>query len=417
MAVTFEKIQSAYAQMRSHLRPTPSRFSPLLSQQTHTHLILKFENLQRTGSFKDRGAWVKMESLCAQEKVQGVLAVSAGNHAQAVADQANQRQIPATLIMPSFAPQVKVDRTRQSGAEILLQGETLDDAIALGLALARDRGLTFIHPYDDEQIITGQGTVALELLQAHPDLEVLIVPVGGGGLLAGMAIAAKHLKPNLHLIGVETEQFPTLWQTLHQHPIRCGHSTLADGIAVKSPGHLTQPILEQWMDELVLVDETAIEAALLLLLDTEKTLVEGAGAVALAALFKLGKRLQGKDVGIILSGGNIDPLTLSAVIQRNLFRTARLVHLYVTLRDIPGSLAQVTQILAAQGANIMEVHHHREFSALALQTVELELVLLTRGHTHLASIQADLEAAHCQTRTQPIACQGLPPAPQILTAS
>lgn len=399
---SLKNIYQAAQIIRDRAADTPCRYSRQLSAMTGTNVILKLENLQFTGSFKERGALVKLLSLTNQQRKQGIIAMSAGNHAQAVAYQAQRLNIPTTIVMPCFTPNVKVERTRSFGAEIIFHGETLDDSIILGRQLAQERNLNIVHPYDDEQIIAGQGTVALEMLATHDDLEVLFVPVGGGGLIAGNAIAAKSLCPQIKIIGVQTKRFPSMLKALQGEPIVCGRATMAEGIAVKTPGQITLPIIRELVDDILLVDEEEIEEAVRLMLEKEKTLVEGAGAAGLAALIKYSDRFIGQKVGIIVSGGNIDLPILAEIVQRSMVRSGRLVKLDVEIRDMPGVLADVTRYIADTGANIVEVHHQREFSCLPLKSADLELVLMTRGLNHLQQIIEVLTKAGYKTRLQSI---------------
>lgn len=382
--------------IRGRAVDTPCTFSPKLSELSGADVYLKFENLQFTGSFKERGALVKLLSLSDPQREQGVIAMSAGNHAQAVAYHAQQLGIRAVIVMPRFTPNVKVERTRSFGAEVILHGESLDEAGALTQQLLQEQALCLVHPYDDAHIIAGQGTIALEMLTEHPDLEVLIVPVGGGGLISGNAIAARGLKPDVSVVGVQTVRFPSMRQALAGEAIRCGTSTIAEGIAVKQPGRRTSAIVRELVDDIVLVEEDEIEEAIQLLLHLEKTVVEGAGAAGLAALLVHRKRFDGRKIGIILSGGNIDLIILSSIIQRSLVRSGRLVRLHVEVRDVPGGLSGVTRLLAETDANIIEVHHQRAFSSLSLQSADVEFVLLTRGLEHLQQIINTLDTGGYQ---------------------
>ena len=321
--------------------------------------------------------------------------MSAGNHAQAVAYHAQRLGIPATIVMPRFTPNVKVEHTQAFGAEVILSGESLEDAGAFAHQIAGERGLCFIHPYDDPEVIRGQGTIALEVLAALPELDALVVPIGGGGLIAGSAVAAKGIRPQIEIIGVEASRFPAMRQALAGEPIECGDSkdsTIAEGIAVKQPGELAVPIVRELVSSIVLVDEFRIEEAVLLLLEIEKTVVEGAGAAALAALLAEPERFAGRRVGLILSGGNIDLLPLSSVMQRGLVRSGRLVRLRVEVRDAPGSLAQVACAIGEAGGNIIETYHKRAFTNLPLQSAEVEVVVQTRGAEHLREILEGLAA-------------------------
>ena len=393
MAVTARSVHAAAALLDGEVIDTPCLHSRTLSEITGAQVYFKFENLQFTASFKERGALVKLLSLTEAERAAGVLAVSAGNHAQGVAYHARRLGIRAVIVMPRHTPHVKVEHTRAFGGEVMLAGDSFDDAKAYGLALARERGLRLIHPYDDEQVISGQGTVALEMIAREPQLDILVVPVGGGGLLAGMAVAAKAAKPGIKLYGVESENFPSMYCALRAEAPTFAANTIAEGIAVKEPGSLTLPIVRELAEGVLLVGEGEIEHAIVLLLEIEKTVVEGAGAAGLAALLTHPGRFRGKRVGIVLSGGNINPLMLSVIIERGMVRAGRLTRLAVELRDLPGALARVTACLAEANANIEEVHHQRAFTNLPLQTAEVEFVLQTRSREHVDEIIRLLGAA------------------------
>jgi threonine dehydratase len=386
-------IVEAAARLRGHVLHTPCVGSRTLSDITGSQVFLKFENQQFTASFKERGACNKLSQLDADEQRRGVIALSAGNHAQGVAYHAQRLGLRAVIVMPRFTPGVKVERTRGFGAEVVLHGDTLDEARAHAMALAAQQGLTFVHPYDDAQVAAGQGTVALEMLDDVPQLDALIVAVGGGGLIAGMATAAKALKPGIEIVGVQTSRFPAMVNAIKgtQHPQ--GGSSIAEGIAVGTPGQLPRAIIARLVDDLVLVEEGDIEQAIVMLLEIEKTLVEGAGAAGLAALLKYPERFRGKRVGLVLCGGNIDPLLLAAIIERGMVRAGRLARIRVSARDVPGSLARITATVAQAGANIDEVHHQRAFTTLSAQNVEVEVVIQTRGHAHVADVLTELRAA------------------------
>ena len=391
--IQLNDIQTAAARLQGQLLRTPCVASRTLSDITGAQVFLKFENLQFTASFKERGACNKLAQLSAEERQRGVIAMSAGNHAQGVAYHAQRLGLRAVIVMPRFTPGVKVERTRGFGAEIVLHGDTLDEARAHALALAEQQQLVFVHPYDDADIVAGQGTVALEMLQDVPDLDTLVVSVGGGGLIAGMATAAKAIKPDIEIIGVQTVRFPAMFNAIKgtHHPQ--GSSSIAEGIAVGTPGQIPLAIIARLVNDLVLVDEGDIEQAIVMLLEVEKTLVEGAGAAGLAALLKYPERFKGKKVGLVLSGGNIDPLLLAAIIERGMVRAGRLARIRVSARDIPGTLAKITTTVAEAGANINEVHHQRAFTTLAAQNVEVELVIQTRGPQHIAEVLAQLHQA------------------------
>lgn len=396
--ISAQDIQAAARTLEGSIINTPCPPSQTLSRIAGADLVLKFENLQITSSFKERGALIKLLSLTPDQRAAGVIAMSAGNHAQAVAYHAQRLDIPAVIVMPKFTPNVKVEHTREFGAEVILQGETLFETRQVTEQLVHERNLLLVHPYDDPMIITGQGTVALEMLTAHPDLEVLLVPIGGGGLIAGTAIAAGAFRPRPTIIGVQVARFPSMKQALRGEPIECGASTLAEGIAVKSPGRLTLPIIRDQVEDILLVDEEDVEEAVRLLLEVEKTVVEGAGAVGLAAVLKQPDRFAGRKVGLILSGGNIDLLILSSIIQRGLVHSGRLVQLRVQVRDVPGSLAAVSRVIADAEANVVEVHHQRAFTHVPLESAEVDLILQTRGIDHVRDVIERLTRAGYPTR-------------------
>ncbi len=391
-------IQQAAARVRGQVLETPCVESRTLSELTGAQVFLKFENLQFTASFKERGACNKLVQLTAEERARGVIAMSAGNHAQGVAYHAQRLGIPATIVMPSFTPGVKVARTRGFGAQVILHGATLEAAYTHAKTLADEKNLVFVHPYNDAAIMAGQGTAALEMLAQQPDLDALVVPVGGGGLIAGMATAAKAIKPDITVVGVQTRRFPAMVNLMQGTQLEQGVSTIAEGIAVGAPGALCVEAIRRNVDDFLLVDEGDIEQAIVLLLEIEKTLVEGAGAAALAALLRHPERLAGKKVGMVLSGGNIDPLLLAAIIERGMVRSGRLVRIVVSTRDVPGSLARITALVAECGANVDEVHHQRAFTLLAAQNVEIEMVLQTRGHEHVSELVERLRGAGLEVR-------------------
>lgn len=384
--IDLNDVLAAAQRINSHVLRTPCVASQTLSDITGAQVFLKFENLQFTASFKERGACNKLAQLSPAQSAQGVIAMSAGNHAQGVAYHAQRLGLRAVIVMPRFTPGVKVERTRGFGAEVILHGDSLEEARSHAFALAEERQLTFVHPYDDEAIIAGQGTVALEMLQDVPDLDTLIVAIGGGGLIGGMATVAKAMLPDIEVVGVQTSRFPAMFNAIEGTSFAQGTSTIAEGIAVGTPGILPMEIIRQRVDTLLLVDEGDIEQALVMLLEVEKTLVEGAGAVGLAALLKYPDRFKGKRVGLVLCGGNIDPLLLAAIIERGMVRAGRLARIRVGARDVPGSLARITATVADAGANIEEVHHQRAFTTLSAQNAEVELVVQTRGHAHVAEV-------------------------------
>jgi threonine dehydratase len=406
--VTAEDVRRAASRIAGAVVRTPCLVSQTLSEIAGVEVVLKFENLQFTASFKERGALNKLLLLGPDARARGVIAMSAGNHAQAVARHAGRLGIRATLVMPRYTPNVKVEQTRRFGAEVVLHGDELAQAAAHAETLARECGLAFVHPYDDPAVIAGQGTVALEMLEDHPDLAALLVPVGGGGLAAGCALAAHALSPALEVYGVEAARFPSMRQALAGEPIACGRDSVAEGIAVKQPGVLTRSVLARHARDILLVAEDDLEAAVLLLLEVEKTVAEGAGAAALAALLRERARFAGRKVGVVVSGGNIDPLLLASILLRGLARSGRLVRLRVVLPDRPGALADVTRLLADADANVVEVSHQRAFGGVPLREAEVELVLATRGREHVTELRRALDA-HGYRVTLPDA--ELPPRP------
>jgi len=393
--IDIASIQTAREHLRGQVLKTPFTLSRTLSDIFGAEIWLKFENLQFTASFKERGALNRMLSLSAEERAKGVIAVSAGNHAQGVAYHAQRMGVPAVIVMPRFTPTVKVANTRRFGAEVVLAGDTFDDAKAHGYELAQARGLIMIHPYDDEAVISGQGTVALEMLEDQPQLDMMVIAIGGGGLISGVATAAKALKPEI--VGVQTERFPSMYAAVKGMDMPQGQYTIAEGIAVKSPGALTQPIVAKLVDHIELVSESDIEHAIVVLLEIEKTVVEGAGAAGLAALLRAQEagsdRYKGKRIGLVLTGGNIDPLMLGELIERGMVRAGRLARIRVDLRDLPGALAHATKLIADAQANITEVHHQRAFTSLPVRNVEVDFVLQTRGPDHILEVIDVLNAA------------------------
>jgi threonine dehydratase len=399
MAVTIDDINQAAVSIKGEVENTPLAHSRTLSKLSGVDVYLKLENLQFTASFKERGALNKLLSLSAHERSRGIIAMSAGNHAQAVAFHAQRLEIPTVIVMPRFTPSVKVRHTRSYGAEVILHGDSLDEAASFALQLAEQRGLILVHPYDDEKVIAGQGTIALEMLAAQPQLDVLFIPIGGGGLIAGNAVAARALNPEIKIIGVEAKRYPSMLSAIQNKKVEFGVNTIADGIAVKQPGKLTVPMVKLYVDDIVLVDEEEIEEAVLLLLEVEKTLAEGSAAVGLAALIKHKEEFAGKKAGIIISGGNIDMPVLQSIIARGMVRSHRMTRIRVDLRDVPGTLASAAQCIEDSGANIVHVHHHRNFTELPLQIVEVEFILQTRGEEHVQEVIDRLQQNQFKVRS------------------
>lgn len=398
MPVTIDEIRAAAELIAGEVVRTPTVPAPSLSETYGAEVHLKLETLQRTGSFKDRGALVKLKSLSAAEAQRGVIAVSAGNHAQGVASHAQRLGIPATILMPEGTPFTKIRRTEAYGAEVVLHGDTLNAAEPYAHELADERGLTFVHPYDDERIIAGQGTVGLEMLDDVPELDVIVVPIGGGGIISGVATAAKALKPAIEILGVETEVYPSMYNAVHGIDDDFGGDTLADGIAVKSPGDLTRAIIERLVDDIVIVAEASIEAAVQTLLIDAKLLVEGAGATPLAALDENRERFAGKCVGLVACGANIDPRILSSILMRGMSRAGHLASLRVAITDQTGTLARVAKVIGDTGGNIVETHHQRLFARVPVKRAELDVLVETRDAEHADRIIERLGEAGFPTR-------------------
>src|SRR5262245_13021662 len=392
MTVTVADIDAARRAIAGQILRTPMLPAPRLSALTGAEVYVKYENLQVTNSFKERGALNKLASLTPKERGAGVIAMSAGNHAQAVAYHAARLSIPATIVMPVTTPIVKVEATQAHGATIVLEGETVAEAQTKAESLARERGLTWVHPYDDARVIAGQGTIACEMLEDVPDLEMLVIPIGGGGLIAGNAIAARALKPSIEVVGAEAAMYPSFWNVLSGEDRPCGGPTLAEGIAVKNVGKLTLPIVRELVSEIVLVDEESIERAVNAYLTLQKTMAEGAGAAGLAAMLLKPKRFRGRKVGLILCGGNIDPRILSTIVVRELERECRIASFRLSIPDRPGVLGQVATLFGDLGVNILEVDHHRRFLNVPAKGAKLDVTVETRGPAHSDEIFVRLKS-------------------------
>ena len=388
--VTIADIRAAAARVQPSIVHTPILLSRTLSQLTGATVYLKFENLQFTAAYKERGALNKLLQLTDDQKARGVIAASAGNHAQGLAYHAARLNIPATIVMPKHTPMVKVQQTAGHGATIILNGENVDDALAHARELAAERGLTIVHPFNDLQIIAGQGTVALEMLEAIPAIDMLIVPVGGGGLISGCATVAKAQERPVEVIGVEAELYPSMYNRLKGTALPCHGDTLAEGIAVKEPGSITSGIIADLVDDIVLVSERRLEEAVALLLQIEKTVVEGAGAAGLAAMLEHPERFAGRTVGIVLCGGNIDTRLLANVLLRDLARSGRLARLRIKLQDRPGALFNVARVFDQQQVNIIEVYHQRVFSTLPAKGLITDIECETRDRAHLDGLMEAL---------------------------
>lgn len=391
MTVQLKDIQAAAERIGSAVTNTRFEKSETLSSILSCEIFLKFENLQFTSSFKERGALNKLLQLNEDQKQAGVIAMSAGNHAKAVAYHGQRLGIPTTIVMPKNTPNVKVEDTKNFDANVILEGSSLDESAKHAHDLADNEGLTFIHPYDDEEIMAGQGTIALELLSANPDLESIVVPIGGGGLISGIAIAAKALKPDIKIIGVEVAGYPSVNNALNNEETPCGGTTIAEGIAVKQPGELTLAIIKELVDDIIVVTEEAIEDAIDLLLTIEKTVTEGAGAASLAAVMSQTETFKGQQTAVLLCGANIDSRILASVLMRRLVRKGRIVRYLIKISDSPGILSDVTQLIGALGGNILEVSHQRMFSSVPVKEADLYLTVETRDADQAKDILSSLK--------------------------
>ena len=392
MTITLADVEAARRTIAGRVVRTPMLAAPKLSALTGASVYVKYENLQVTNSFKERGAVNKLASLSAAERARGVIAMSAGNHAQAVAYHAERLGIPATIVMPVTTPFVKVQATRAYGAAVVLDGESIADAQVRAETIARERGLCFVHPYDDPFVMAGQGTIALEMLEEASDLDVLVIPIGGGGLISGNAVAARAKKPTIEIIGAEAALYPSFWNALRGDDLPLGGPTLAEGIAVKNVGKLALPIVRELVAEIVLVDEEKLERAANAYLTLQKTMAEGAGAAGLAAMLARPERFRGRKVGLILCGGNIDPRVLASIMVRELERDDRIVSFRLAIPDRPGMLGQIATRLGELGVNILEVDHHRLFLDVPAKGAKLDITVETRDRAHVEEVLAALEA-------------------------
>ena len=393
--VSISDIEAAQFRIAGKVRRTPCVESPILSELTGVKLLLKLENLQFTGSFKERGACNRLQVMSDEERARGVVTASAGNHAQAVARHAARLGVAVTVVMPEATPLIKVTATRRFGANVILSGTSYDEAAERAAVIGAERGLMYLHPFEDPFVIAGQGTVGLELLEDAPGLDAIIVPVGGGGLIAGVACAVKEKNPRVRVLGVEARRFPSMKHALDSVPPPSlpGGKTIADGIAVRRVGEMTRELVRKYVDDIALVDEAEIAQAVLLLLEREKTVVEGAGAVGIAALLHRRFELEGQSVAVVLSGGNIDVNLISRIIEHGLVQTGRLARIVVTVPDVSGVLAQLTRVVADTRANVLELNHDRAFSGAELGETLIELVLETHGFEHIAEVCARLGSA------------------------
>ena len=392
MGLSIGDIRTARKIIEGSVLRTPMLPAPRLSALTGAEVFVKYENLQVTNSFKDRGALVKLSSLDEGQRKRGVIAMSAGNHAQSVAYHAARLGIPAIIVMPVTTPFVKVAATKSHGADVVLHGETVSESQSRCEEIQSERGLTLVHPYDDPHIMAGQGTIALEMLEDAPDLDVLVIPIGGGGLIAGNAVAAKDVKPHIDIVGAEAALYPSVWNALHGEARPIGGPTLAEGIAVKNVGKLTLPIIRDLVSEIVLADEAHLERAVNAFLTLQKAMAEGAGAAGLAAMLAKPGRFSGKKVGLILCGGNIDPRILASIMVRELERDSRIICFRLTIPDRPGVLGQIASRLGELGANILEVAHRRLFLDVPAKGAKLDVTIETRDGEHAHEIIAAMDA-------------------------
>lgn len=393
LAVTIEAIRAAAQRLHGRVERTPMRRSRALSEATGADVWVKYENDQYTAAFKERGALNKLLQLTDSEKKRGVIAASAGNHAQALAHHARELGVPTTIVMPRGTPNVKVEQTRARGATIVLEGETFDDAYAHALTLREQRNLVFVHPFNDIEVMIGQGTTALEMLEDAPKLDILVIPIGGGGLIAGMSVAAKAVKPDIRIIGVEATMYPSFNARLKGLSAKSGGQTIAEGIAVKAVGDLPFQVVKDMIEDIVLVDESTLERAVALYATAERTVAEGAGAAALAALIARPELFRGKSCGLVLSGGNIDTRLLASVLERSLVREGRITVVRFIGDDRPGILASVARIIGDGGGNILQVEHRRMTLDAPAKGVEFDIQIETRDRAHADDIMAALSAA------------------------
>lgn len=405
-AITPSDIDAAENALQGQVVRTPFIAAPKLSNLTGAEVFVKYENLQFTNSFKDRGAFLKLSSLGETERERGVIAISAGNHAQSVAYHAGRLGIPAVIVMPVGTPFVKIGNTEALGAEVVLSGDSISEARIKADEIAAERELTLVHPFDDPLIMAGQGTVGLEMMQEKPDLDVLLVPVGGGGLISGCAVAAKHLKPDIDIVGVEAELYPSMYHAMRGEEAASSGQTLAEGIAVKVAGSLTLPIVKDLVSEILLVGETDLEHAVCTFLTIQKTMAEGAGAAGLAAMTKWPDRFKDKKVGLVLSGGNIDPRMLASIVVRGLEYEEKIISLRMTISDQPGMLGKIATLLGDAGANILEVSHHRMFLDIPAKGASLDIVIETKDAAHARKVLKRIQDAGFEAKQQLLGSRG-----------
>jgi len=398
MTVSAQDIRHAAIMLKDHILRTPMLAAPMLSRRLGCEVFVKLECLQHTSSFKARGAYMAMQGLTADQRKNGVIAMSAGNHAQAVAYHAEHMGIPATIVMPAQTPFAKVSRTRAFGATVVLEGRNLNECEDTVVKLIADQNLTLIHPYDNPLVMTGQGTTGLEMLEDIPDLDALVVPIGGGGLMGGIATIAREMRPNIEIFGVQTELYPAMKMAIADQEIACGGETLAEGIAVKKPGLLTMPVVKALVDDILLVSERQLEWAVGALVEQQRIVAEGAGAAGIAALYAHPDLFAGKRVGVVICGGNIDPRLLASILTRNMAVDGRIARLRIDISDEPGMLAAISTAIGECGGNIVEIYHQRLFYDVPAKLAKIDAVVETRGSDHVDEIIAALTKARFKVR-------------------
>jgi threonine dehydratase len=386
MTIHIDSIREANDELRSNIIRTPTIQSQYLSNEVNANVFLKLENLQYTSSFKVRGAYVSIKRLKEEQKQKGVIAMSAGNHAQAVAWWAQKEQVKATIVMPEQAPLSKVMKTKSLGAEVILKGRTLNESQTYVSELINDKKLTLIHPYDDPNVVIGQGTLGLELMEDIKNLDLLVIPIGGGGLISGISIVAKSLNPNIKIFGVQTEKFPSMYNVLNKKELPILGDTLADGIAVKRPGKITSEIIKDHVDDILLINEFELEKAISSLFENERVVAEGAGAAGVAAIMKNIDKFSGKKVGTVICGGNIDARLFASILNRKLLMDGRMTKVRIDIIDEPGMLARISNLIANYGGNIIEIYHQRMFNDVPVKNAKIDAIIEALSVEHIASI-------------------------------
>jgi len=386
MTIHIDSIKEANLELRSNIVRTPTIQSQYLSNEVNANVFLKLENLQYTSSFKVRGAYVSIKRLKEEQKQKGVIAMSAGNHAQAVAWWAQKEGVKATIVMPEQAPLSKVMKTKSLGAEVILKGRTLNESQNYVSELIDYKKLTLIHPYDDPNVVIGQGTLGLELMEDTKNLDLLVIPIGGGGLISGVSIVAKSLNPNIKIFGVQTEKFPSMYNVLHKKQLAISGDTLADGIAVKRPGNITSEIIKNHVDDILLINEFDLEMAISSLFENERIVAEGAGAAGVAAIMKNKDKFSGKKVGTVICGGNIDARLFASILNRKLLMDGRMTKVRIDIIDEPGMLARISNLIAKYGGNIIEIYHQRMFNDVPVKNAKIDAIIEALSVEHIASI-------------------------------